>query len=136
MKKKLISIGLVLGLIMSVGFAAAGCGGNQVTLADLEGQWTLQRFHISGSTMTTFFTSITFDDEGNFTAGATGGGTITGHITLANNGRIRFNSNSSAVNDWFNRYQYRVRFSGSGMTWDWFSAGRRQNTQFVWNAAN
>lgn len=134
MKKKLMSIAIVLGLILSAGAFVVACGGgNNVTLADLEGEWRLERFHISGTTTPTWLSSITFDSEGNFTGVLTiGGGEVTGTATLDGR-RIRFNSNLPEKNAWFSTYDYRVRFVGNNMQWDWHSLGSRQNTAFVWN---
>ncbi|MCL2375182.1 MAG: hypothetical protein FWC82_01460 [Firmicutes bacterium] len=135
MKKKLIATLLAVGLVLSVAVFAMGCG-NTVTLADLEGSWDLESIHIGGTNMDTFFTAITFDAEGNFTATPTvGTTTITGYVTLTG-ARIRFNSNVAAIDTFFNTsWEYRVRFVGDNMQWDHFLLGSRQNTAFVWNLA-
>jgi len=98
-------------------------GGNQqpggnVTMAQMAGRWRLDSYLISGMDMGFDFTEITFNANGTLTAVPRFGSTpITGTFSLANNGRISFNTNMSTINSNFNTWDYRVSMSGNNMTW-------------------
>ena len=135
MKKKIFAVMLILALTVAVAATFIACGSPNVTLADLEGTWNLERYQIAGATTATFFSRITFNAEGGFTAVPTVGDTpITGTVSLDGR-RITFNSGNAAIDGFFSASEYRVRMDGNNMIWDWYLLNSRQNASFTWNAA-
>jgi len=119
---------IVLMLVASA-FMMTGCGGSSDT-SEIAGTWRLQRYHINNVNQSTFFSEITIDNDGNFTA-RDGAITHTGEVTLNNRNRIRFSGGHTAANSFFRLYTYRVTVDGNHMVWEWSSMG--STAEFIWN---